>query len=86
MLVSQRLITQCTCIRGKVISFVVVVAIVIVVVVSTKIAKSQKISIWQSALCHQTVESHEKLSSVHFKLLRTAHEHYKSCIFTGHAY
>ena len=76
------------CTRGKVISstVIVVVVIVVVVVVSTKIAKSQKNRNWQSALCHQTVESHEKLSSVCFKLLRTAYEHYKSCIFTGHAY
>ena len=74
------LITPRACARSKVIGFVVVV------VVSTKIAKSQKIGVWLSALCHQTVENREKLSSVCFKSLRVAHEHYKSCIFTGHAY
>ena len=77
-------ITPRACARGKVIGSVVVV--VVVVVVSTKIAKSQKVGAWQSALCHQTVESHEKLSFVCFKSLRTPHEHCKSCIFTGHAY
>ena len=50
-----RIITPRTCTRGKVIGLVVVV----VVVVSTKIAKSQRIGIWQSALCHQTVDSHK---------------------------
>ena len=85
-------ITPCACVRGNVIGSVVVVIVVVVVVVvnvvviSTKIAKSQKIGIWQSALCHQTVKSHEKLCSVHFKSLRKTHEHYKSCVFTGHAY
>ena len=77
-------VIPCACARGKVIGFVVVV--VVVDIVSTKIAKSQKIGVWQSALCHQTVESHEKLCSVRFKSLRKAHEHYKSCVFTGHAY
>ena len=61
--VHVHVITPCACARGKVIGSVVVVIIVIVVVVSTKIAKSQKVGTWQSALCHQTVESHEKLSS-----------------------
>ena len=42
------------------------------VIVSTKIAKSRKMGIGQSALYHQTVEGH-----VCFKSLRTAHEHYK---------
>ena len=40
----------------------------------------------QSALCHQTVESHENLSGVRFKSLRMAHKHYKSCIFASHTY
>ena len=75
-----------TCARGKVIGRVVVVVVVVVVVISTKIAKSQKIGVEQSALCHQTVENHEKLPSLCFKSLRTAHEHYKSCVFTSHAY
>ena len=65
--------------RGKIIGLVVVV-------ISTKIARSQKLGVWQSALCHQIVEIHEKLCSVCFKLLRKAHKHYKSCIFTGHTY
>ena len=58
--------------------------VVVVAVVDTKIAKSRKIGVGQAALCHQTVESHEKLSFVCFKSLRTAH--YKWCVFTGHAY
>ena len=80
------IITPRACAKGKVIGRVVIVVVVVVVVVSTTIAKSQKIGIWQSALCHQTVENHEKLSSVRFKSLRKAHEHYKSYVFTGHAY
>lgn len=75
---------MCVRARGKAISSVIVVAIV--VVVDMKIAKSQKISIGQSTLCHQTVESHKKLSHVCFKLLRMTHEHYKLYIFTVHAY
>ena len=72
---------------GKVIGSVIVVVIVIVIiVVSTKIVKSQKVGTCQSTLCHQTIKSHKKLSSVCFKLLRTAHEHGKSCVFTHHAY
>ena len=47
----------------------------------TRIAKSQKIGVGQSALCYQTVESHEKLSHVCFKSFRMAHEHYKSYTF-----
>ena len=85
------IITLCTCARGKVIGrvvIVVVVVVVVIVVISTKVAKSQKIGIGQSTctLCHQTVESHGKLPFVCFKSLRTAHEHYKSCVFTSHAY
>ena len=41
------------------------------------------ILVW-SALCHQTVKSHEKLSYICFKLLRMAHELYKSCVFTAY--
>ena len=80
------IITSCACARGKVIGYIVVVVVVVIVVVDTKIAKSRKIGIEQTTLCHQMVESHEKLSHVCFKSLRTAHKHYKSCIFTGHAY
>ena len=36
-------------------------------------------------LC-QTVQCHEKLSSVWFKSLKMAHEYRKSWVFTGHAY
>ena len=61
------------CARGKVITSVIVV-IVVIIVVSTKIAKCHKTGVWQSALCHQTVESHKKLSSVCLKSLRMAHE------------
>ena len=77
------IITPRACTRGEVIGSVVVV---VVVVISTIIAKSQIIGVCQSALCHQTVESYEKLSSVCFKSLRTAHEHYKLYVFTGHTY
>ena len=58
------IITLHACTRSKVIDSIIVIVIVvviIVVVISTKIAKSKKIGIWQSALCHQTVASHEKL-------------------------
>lgn len=58
----------------------------IVVVMDTKITKSRKTGIVRSALCHQTVKNHKKLSHVYFKSLRTAHEHYKSRIFINHAY
>ena len=67
--------TPHVCARGKVIGFIVVV----IVVVSTKITKSQKVGAGQSALCHQTIESHEKLSSVCFKSLRTAHVYMCIC-------
>ena len=66
------------------------VFVVLVIVVSTKIAESRKTGVGQSALCHQTVESHEKLSHICFKSLRMAQERYKSYVFagaaTGHAY
>lgn len=37
-------------------------------------------------LCHQMVKSHEKPAPDRFKLLGTAYEQYKSCIFIAHAY
>ena len=74
------LVNPRTCARGKVIGSVVVI---VVVVVSTKITKSRKKGFGQSAQCHQTVESDEKLP---FRLLQIAYDDYKSCIFTGHAY
>ena len=49
------LINPCTWARDKVIGSVVVV-VVVVVVVSTKIAKSRKPGVGQSAQCHQTVK------------------------------
>ena len=36
--------------------------VVVIIVVGTEIAKSQKVGVGQSALCHQMSESHEKLS------------------------
>ena len=73
------LITLRTYSRGKVIGSIIVIAVVVivVVVVDTKITKSRKMDVGQSALCHQAVESHEKVSHVCFKLLRTTHKHYK---------
>ena len=59
--------TPRACTRSKVIGSVVVV-------ISTKIAKSRKTGVGQSAQCHQTIESH---ALVCFKSSRKAHEHYK---------
>ena len=77
------IITQHACARGKVIGPVVVV---VIVVMDTKITKSRKIGVGQSALCHQMVKSLDKLSHVCFKLLRTVHKHYKLRVLTGHTY
>ena len=67
------ILTPRACAKGKVIGSVL----------DTKIAQSRKSGVGQTALCHQTVENQEKLSYTCFKSLRTAHEHYESCVFTG---
>ena len=68
--------TLCACARGKVISCHLLWA--------QESPNLEKLALDEVlSLCHQMIESCKKLS---FKLLRTAHEHYKSCIFTSHAY
>ena len=62
------IVTLCACARGKVIRH------------RHCRRKPKKRQTRRSALCHQTVESYKKLSSVCFKSLRTAHKHYKSCV------
>ena len=69
--------------KGKVIDSVVV----IVIVVDTKIAKSRKIGVGQTALCHQMVENHENyLMFASNRLGRPTST--TSCVFSlhGHTY
>ena len=74
--------TVCRCVRGKVIGSV------IIVVVGTKLPNlKKKKGIGQSALCHQTVECHEKLSYVCFKSLHAYQSHLPMlwAVSTAHA-
>ena len=77
--------TPHACARGKVIGRVVV----IVVVVSTKITKSQKVGVGQSALCHQwkVTKNYHLFASNHLEqLMSTTNVRFHQPCLSDHTY